>query len=298
MPALLSAVPPETHPARTAAPQPGARRKLFDTSEPAQYTSESPRKEPRKREEEEVSPQTYFPRSLRLFNPAEAGYPFESMLPPNLDLPQYPKISDQSIAARLPDFKAQPSSISVGNMSKKRNRAQFDIFSLGTLSELKKLYGQKEKYQVRYLLDTEFKFWLATSGPSPAHYQMTGESPGNAKCIAAGDLVFNADFTQLIGINNRSGDFKPLFENIRWLIAALVINKDTLPFSIAEKLEIHEYAGISHQVTYEWTLDEMTAWINSFAIPQHALLGQQNHDKKVVDYSVQRDTSSTALSLS
>lgn len=112
------------------------------------------------------------------------------------------------------------------------------------LSELTTLFSDNEmangKSKFRYLVDLNYDLWFAREGyPSqgiPAHGQM---ATSNA-CIAAGNIKFSPDHKVMELINNQSGDFKPKFDSVKWLLAILFANEENIPFALPDILNIDE----------------------------------------------------------
>lgn len=123
------------------------------------------------------------------------------------------------------------------------------IYSLDTLPSLIHILRQisdddftsDHKYSIRYLIDTTGEIWFAREGKAgtqimthreiiPAHREIYPE------CIAAGNLFFNPDFTEITAINNSSGDFLPAPNCLIWPIKKL--KNSALSFSDSFTLNI------------------------------------------------------------
>lgn len=123
------------------------------------------------------------------------------------------------------------------------------IYPLCKLNELLndiKTIDPTEK-TIRYLVDCSNQLWFAREGAPnktiPAHYQMTGEPHNVARCLAAGNIEFSADFTRIIMVNHKSGDFRPTFESVQWPLAILIANE---PILAASSIELDETVRIEH----------------------------------------------------
>ena len=97
-----------------------------------------------------------------------------------------------------------------------------------------------DKYSIRYLVTPTGQILFAREGKAglrikqyheiiPAHKEI------HHRCIAAGNLFFNHDYTQITSINNSSGDFLPLPNCLVWPIKAL---KDS-GLTFAEKFTLN-----------------------------------------------------------
>ncbi|KTD20690.1 hypothetical protein [Legionella londiniensis] len=110
------------------------------------------------------------------------------------------------------------------NLSKKQSNLSEDAWRDDDLEE--------SSYKIRYLVDENYRVWFAEEGAAgkkiPAHYQMTGESVSSARCIAAGNITFDKNFGQITAVNHKSGDFRPEFSSIKWLLAILLAGQDLL----------------------------------------------------------------------
>jgi hypothetical protein len=152
--------------------------------------------------------------------------------------------------------------------------ACFDIHSLSTLQTL---LAEKEKNgempDLRFLVDINKKAWFAREShypiAAPVHYQMTGESQRNAYCITAGNLFLSKDYKTLFKINHKSGDFRPLFDSLKWFIALLIFNEKKLPFALPEILIVDKLnnSGIAIQ-TLKWNVSELREWVMSVFIDE------------------------------
>lgn len=150
--------------------------------------------------------------------------------------------------------------------------ATYPIYSISELGELLFLLRSKSSTAcaVRYLVDTSFHLWFAKEGiasaKTPAHYQMTGEPASSARCIAAGNLYFSPDYREIIGMNHKSGDFRPHFDSIKWLLAILIAHDDMLSSSsieVSAALNIEKLTSSGgHEATYTLEKEELRTWLS------------------------------------
>lgn len=119
----------------------------------------------------------------------------------------------------------------------------------------------------RFLIDENYQFWLAPEGIAdnaviPAHYQMTGAIREEARCFAAGNLIFSkTEPNKLIKISNKSGDFKPEYHSLEFLLALFDLFKDKLPFVVDNQLEIEMLKRNKFYSSERVDLDNLHEWI-------------------------------------
>lgn len=147
---------------------------------------------------------------------------------------------------------------------------------------------------VRFLIDNSFNLWLAEEGPPnkviPSHQQMTGEQGTQARCVTAGNIVFSKDMRFIESVNHKSGDFRPSFDSMKWLLALLVMNEQLLleqdillpPRFFIEKLT--SAGGLEN--TFEIGHDELIAWVHDIFSPEQlGRLTSQPLTEKTVYYA-------------
>lgn len=184
-----------------------------------------------------------------------------------------------------------PSEFNSNNLKQCGVDRDYIIHSLATLHLLlhEKLLN-KEKRDLRFIVDTQGKAWFAREShnkyPSPAHYEMTGAPQNEAKCRTAGNLWFSDDYKTLLKINNKSGDFKPDFDSIKWFLAILVLNEEQLPFRLPEVLIVEELINSRYIDVYEWNVSDIRTWVKN-VITEEAIrteLRTQPQSSKRVSY--------------
>jgi hypothetical protein len=93
----------------------------------------------------------------------------------------------------------------------------------------------------------------APGGKVPAHWHMTQfENYQDAKCISAGNIYFYKN--KLCGISHKSGDFRPSFDSLQFVLQQL----STIPMAgTIEILELNEKGGVikSHLVARKHLID-------------------------------------------
>ena len=94
------------------------------------------------------------------------------------------------------------------------------------ITKMKGKTDPDERQTLRYLVDRNYHAWFAEEGHSktiPTHGEMTDGS-----CLGAGNITLSDDFTTIVTINHKSGDMKPSFSSIQWLLAILILNESQL----------------------------------------------------------------------
>ena len=148
------------------------------------------------------------------------------------------------------------------------------------LEKIKKNSGVDDnRHTIRFLVDIYGRLWFAEEGGPgkiiPAHYQITGEPANSARCITAGNITFSANHKEIIAINHKSGDFKPPFDTLKWVLAILVANEHRLEaafVSLAATINIQKLSsslGSDGEPTYAIEKAELeTAIENIFDIDE------------------------------
>lgn len=166
-------------------------------------------------------------------------------------------------------------------------------YSIKSLSTLRELLAPGEDNVFRFLVDIAGKLWFAyeTRPPNqaPKHFQMTGASLESASCFTAGNIKLKKKGTVLKNINHCSGDFRPSFLSLRWLVAILLVNEELLPFKLPKLIVIKE---VKDEKIYKhvWRLKRVKKWVNSFRQNETLInqLRQQDLSNKIVHYEAIR----------
>jgi len=180
-----------------------------------------------------------------------------------------------------------------------------ELVSLANLNGM--LAGNLLKLKFRFIVDTDGMLWFAREGnPSrstPAHSQMTGSPFSQAKCLAAGNFSFkkekeNEQYT--LTIKNKSGDFKPNLECLKWPIAILAVNLEKSPdlLNIKDEIVIEKSPPEPTEVLrVQITSADTMAWVNQVFTPQKiAVLQSQAVQNKPIRYSPPVQDSEAAAS--
>lgn len=122
----------------------------------------------------------------------------------------------------------------------------------------KKTLDGKEFKVLRFLMKTDGSLvFAAEGGPGkhiPAHWQMTGEStPVDAGCITAGNAYFDAD-NNLCCFNNQSGDFRPEFDSLQFVIPKFV--EANIPFKDTVQIQRASRSGLIEE-SYDVEKEEL-----------------------------------------
>lgn len=169
-----------------------------------------------------------------------------------------------------------------------------DIHSLRTLSEfieIKKKAGEEPDFRV--VVDRDMNLWFAkeshTGTPSPPHFGLVATKSKEAFCLTAGNLFLSEDYSTLKAISNKSGDFTPAFDSLKWLLAILVYNEARLPFKLPDFLTVIHQVDTSYVGEYKWPMVEIRdwlakSWLNNevISLEQKEAIIRQSHDKKTV----------------
>lgn len=125
----------------------------------------------------------------------------------------------------------------------RQSNTDFTRYPLCKLDVFLEELRRNHKTSVRYLIDSNYQLWLAwegvPGGKVPAHSQMTGSNHAGISCIAAGNIKFSKENNTIIRVNNKSGDFQPAFDNVKWLLAILLANLG--PDIFAPSLEFERF---------------------------------------------------------
>ncbi|MFC3908003.1 hypothetical protein ACFORL_02760 [Legionella dresdenensis] len=150
------------------------------------------------------------------------------------------------------------------NTKPKNNNAEvYPLEQLPELIELMKTERAAKKRELRYLVDAHYNLWFTLEGgdggPILAHWKMTGAITHlDAKSIAAGIITLSADYTTIENINNKSGDFTPIFDRVKWPLAIFIVNREHLKIPLAANFKLVESPDI---VRYSAQADELNAWV-------------------------------------
>ncbi|WP_115330067.1 hypothetical protein [Legionella busanensis] len=165
-----------------------------------------------------------------------------------------------------------------------------DSFSIKSLSTLKELLVEEKDDVFRFLVDITGKLWFAYEtrpyNSAPKHFQMTGDPLETACCLTAGNIKFkNKKGAVLKNISHRSGDFYPSFLSLRWLLAILIINEESLPFKLSKIIVIKE---LKNEKIYKhiWRIKRVRKWVDSFRHNETLInqLRQPKLSSKIVRY--------------
>ncbi|KTD01346.1 hypothetical protein OQJ19_01535 [Fluoribacter gormanii] len=183
------------------------------------------------------------------------------------------------------------------NLKKITRSSKYLIHSLATLGELlTEMKIGKETPVLRYLVDLNKAAWFARetrdhAPDAPAHFKMTGSPQNSAFCKTAGNLFFSEDYSTLISINHKSGDFRPSFDSIKWILAIIVINEACLPFNLPEVLIIDELDHNGKIIgTHQCLISSIKKWLTTFTENTALTLSlkEQNAETKTVRYGQER----------
>lgn len=155
--------------------------------------------------------------------------------------------------------------------------------------------------EFRYLVDADQRLWFAREGgPNgiiPEHYKMTGEPSSTAKCLAAGNITFSDDYKFIVSVNHKSGDFRPQFDSIKWVLAILVASEPCLgelSIELAPKLLVAKLTSSGGEDNvYHLEKEALTGWVR--AIFDVRSLSKQPADVRNVSYGFEPPASAGRL---
>ncbi|MFJ1269104.1 hypothetical protein ACD661_11085 [Legionella lytica] len=191
-------------------------------------------------------------------------------------------------------FSCPPDSGTIFSAGKMTVNCEANSFSIKSLLSLKELLVKEEEDVFRFLVDTEGKLWFAFEtrphNNAPKHFQMTGAPLEAASCLTAGNIKFSSKAGAVLrNISHRSGDFRPSFLSLRWVLAILLINEEILPFKLPRFIVIKE---LKNEKVYKhvWRLKKIKKWVDSFSDNEALInqLRQENLYSKTVHYEATR----------
>lgn len=162
------------------------------------------------------------------------------------------------------------------------------------LANLKELFvDSPQKLKLRFIVGIDGMLWFANEGrPSrttPAHYQMTGADYLDAQCLAAGNFSFKKENQQYsLAITNKSGDFKPNLECLKWAIAILALNLKSSPdlLNIKDEIKIQSSPSDDTQMMVQIKSEETLAWVeHTFSKEKIDVFQNQAVQKKDIQYT-------------
>lgn len=121
---------------------------------------------------------------------------------------------------------------------------------------------------LRFIVDLDYRLWFAREGlasnKTPSHHEMTGMERSEAKCITAGIANISYKDKKLVYINNQSGDFRPDFNSLKWILIILKQQESKLPFSITDMITLQKICSsgrIEPEEIFKWSdiKDELSA---------------------------------------
>ncbi|MEI7489687.1 MAG: hypothetical protein WCJ72_20165 [Chryseobacterium sp.] len=195
--------------------------------------------------------------------------------------------------------------ISTSRLSVPRNsELNCKLVSLANLKGM--LVDKPQKLKLRFIVDTDGMLWFAREGnPSrsiPAHSQMTGSPFFQANCLAAGNFSFkkekeNEQYT--LTIINKSGDFRPDLECLKWPIAILAVNLEKSPdlLNIKDEIVIKKSPDGTTELRFQITRADTIDWVNqAFSAQKIAVFKSQAVQNKPICYSPPAQDSEAAAS--
>ena len=175
------------------------------------------------------------------------------------------------------------------------------IYKIYTIETLKDLFDEQKRNKeidcdLRFLVDIYGTLWFAREThdgvhpAAPAHQYMASKD----NCRTAGNLFFDATRETLLKINHKSGDYRPSFESLKWLLIILVLNEEKLPFKLPETLEIDQLNYSNAPIyTYKVSISAIISWVKSLDATSILDLDKQHSfTKEVVVHPDKRSSDS------
>lgn len=125
-----------------------------------------------------------------------------------------------------------------------------------TLNQLKLLSSR----QFRFVVDKRGDVWFAPEGAPDATIPGHGHMLEGENCLTAGNVFVSADGRELLGVSNKSGDYKPSVSSLFWLFRNLFLHPTTFPFMIPSRLFILESSGLIHENVVMSVLRVAVSW--------------------------------------
>ncbi|MBA2649180.1 MAG: hypothetical protein H0U75_06185 [Legionella sp.] len=159
-------------------------------------------------------------------------------------------------------FQRSTEKLSASTVSKNR-KSEHVIYSLCNLNQLLQLlptsHPSVSKSSLRYVVTLDKQIYFAFEGrPSafiPEHYKMVSENKSLARCLAAGNIILEREKRGqycLKIINNKSGDFTPRLDTMKWILSGLLAYQAFLPHQFLPPDIIIEERDISGGVKQLW----------------------------------------------
>lgn len=186
------------------------------------------------------------------------------------------------------ESKEQPLFINKDNMKKIFSNSHFTLYPIHRLAELVAIIQAKSQKKLRFVVDRSGHAWFAEEGSpnrtTPAHYQMLDSNERHTQCITAGSIRFSDDYQTIAKIKNKSGDFHPSVDSLKWFLAILLgnpVGNSWLPQTVLViKLE-------NDRPTASYGLDKMElhTWLSTTLGAEFNTVQHQPEQCKVIVYS-------------
>lgn len=186
-----------------------------------------------------------------------------------------------------------PPSFQAKNIRAMHHNLECFVYPISKLDELALLMRKKNTFTARFLVDMNGILWFAEEGAPtknvPAHYQMIANHASSAFCLTAGNIEFSHDYREIIGVNHKSGDFRPSYESLAVFFAIFLRTPEkdsiSIPISLAQTLQVEKLLlSGGTDVFYNFTMGQLNDWCSSVKT-----ISSQPTEKKRICYSVKRE---------
>lgn len=133
----------------------------------------------------------------------------------------------------------------------------------------------------RFVVDIRGDVWFAPEGTPNETIPGHGHMLEGANCLSAGNVYVSADGRELLGVSNKSGDYKPSLSSLFWLFRNLFLHPGTFPFMVPSKLQIVDSRGFMPETVVTSALQlEVTGKCSELSIA--CAKGSQGPEVKLV----------------
>ena len=175
------------------------------------------------------------------------------------------------------DFTNTPPSPSYA-IHKEQTTPSDSRFTVYPIASLNQLISEEEniqdkacpnRYRVRYILDAQGHLWFAKTGRAnkhtPWHYQMTEKAATQAFCVAAGYIEFDKDLKAITHVTLENYDYSFQPQDIQWVLAVLLNNKDKLPVQLLDPISIERSYSYNEaaRILIDVPHSDIQAWLDT-----------------------------------
>ena len=184
--------------------------------------------------------------------------------------------------------KEKPLFVNNDNMKKIYSNSRFTLYPIHRLAELAAIIREKSTKKLRFVVDSNGHAWFAEEGSpnrtTPAHYQMLASNERHTQCMTAGSIRLSDDYQTIVKIKNKSGDFHPSFDSLKWFLTILLTNgigNSWLP----QQFLIIKLEDNRPTENHELNKMELHTWLNTAFASELDMLRPQPEDCKTIVYN-------------